>query len=73
MNKELIGIKNYTTSPDSEKANDYLPFFFIKKAKIRNQINPDNFLRTIGILKPFFSNPIDAIYPLLLYNFTLLG
>ncbi|MCB1190708.1 MAG: hypothetical protein KDK90_09755 [Leptospiraceae bacterium] len=30
--------------------------------QIRNQINPDNFLRKIGTLKPFFLNPLDAIH-----------
>lgn len=28
----------------------------------RNQINPENFLRKIGILKQFFSNPLHAIH-----------
>ncbi|MBP7582394.1 MAG: hypothetical protein KBA61_00055 [Spirochaetes bacterium] len=29
---------------------------------IRNQINPGNFLRKIGLLKQFFTNPLDAIH-----------
>lgn len=28
----------------------------------RSQVNPDNFLRKIGILKSFFDNPLDAIH-----------